>query len=211
MSKITLGAAVFAAIVSRMAAAASVVAQQQTAPVPWSGCCGVSPWPTMGPGIMGRGMMGQGGQGMMGQGGQGMMGQGGQGMMGGGYGSMPRMHFAMMSGIPAPYNSTDQPAAENPRDGRTRRCGIREKLRFLPRGDRLRRWASGPNALSARRQSRVSFTNADGSVGPVHVLDGRRGRRAVWECDARIQRYVIQRRDLGSRRLYTGPIATDNS
>ena len=133
-----------------MAAAASVVAQQQTAPVPWSGCCGVSPWPTMGPGMMGRGMMGQGGQGMMGQGGQGMMGQGGQGMMGGGYGSMPRMHFAMMSGIPAPYNSTEQPAAENPRDGRTRRCGIREKLRFLPRNDRLRRRASGPNALAAR-------------------------------------------------------------
>ena len=45
----------------------------------------------MGAGMMGRGMMGQG-----------MM---GQGMMGSGYGSLPRQHFAMMSGIPAPYNS----------------------------------------------------------------------------------------------------------
>ena len=85
MRKITLGVAVFAAIVSGMAAAASVLAQQHTAPVPWSGCCGFSPWPTMGPGMMGRGMMG------------------------GGYGSMPRMHFAMMSGVPAPYNSLSNP------------------------------------------------------------------------------------------------------
>jgi mono/diheme cytochrome c family protein len=85
MSKITLGAPVFAAIVGGMAAAASVVAQQQTAPVPWSGCCGFSPWPMMGPGMMGHGMMG------------------------GGYGSMPRMHFAMMSGVPVPYNSMSNP------------------------------------------------------------------------------------------------------
>ena len=106
MSKITVGAAVFAAIVSGIAAAASVVAQQQTAPVPWSGCCGVSPWSPMGPGMMGRGMMGRG---MMGQGGQGMMGQGGQRMMGSGNGSMPRMRFSMMSGIPAPYNSMSNP------------------------------------------------------------------------------------------------------
>ena len=46
------------------------------------------------------------GPGMMGQG-PGMMGRGmtGQGMMGSGYGSMPRQHFAMMSGIPAAYRS----------------------------------------------------------------------------------------------------------
>ena len=41
----------------------------------------------MGPGMMGGGMMGGGG----------------------GYGSMPRMHFAMMSGVPAPYNSMTNP------------------------------------------------------------------------------------------------------
>jgi len=33
----------------------------------------------------------------------------GQGMMGSGYGSMLRQHFAMMSGIPAPYNSLSNP------------------------------------------------------------------------------------------------------
>jgi mono/diheme cytochrome c family protein len=49
----------------------------------------------MGPGMMGRGMMGGG-----------MM-RGG--MVGGGSGSMPRMHFAMMSGVPAPYNSMSNP------------------------------------------------------------------------------------------------------
>jgi mono/diheme cytochrome c family protein len=42
-----------------------------------------------------------------------MMGHGmmGGGMMGGapGSGSMPRMHFAMMSGVPAPYNSMSNP------------------------------------------------------------------------------------------------------
>ena len=92
MNTITRGVAVLAAIVSGMVAAASVVAQQQIAPVPWSGCCGFSPWPTMRPGMMGRGMMGGG-----------MMGGGG------GYGSMPRMHFAMMSGVPAPYNSMGNP------------------------------------------------------------------------------------------------------
>lgn len=33
----------------------------------------------------------------------------GRGMMGSGYGSMPRMHFAMMSGVPIPYNSLSNP------------------------------------------------------------------------------------------------------
>jgi hypothetical protein len=67
----------------------------------------------------------------------------------------------------------EQPVAENPRYSRTRRYGIREKLRFLPRSDGLRRWSSGPNSLAAACESRVSCANADGSVGPVHVL-GRR-------------------------------------
>src|SRR5208337_4745298 len=46
---------------------------------PWGRCCGMGQWP-MGPG-----------------------------MMGSGYGSMPRHHFAMMSGIPAPYHSLSNP------------------------------------------------------------------------------------------------------
>jgi mono/diheme cytochrome c family protein len=65
---------------------ASALAQQTQAPVqnPWSGCCGVAPWP-MGPGMMGPGMMGPGG------------------------GSMARHHQAMMSGVPAPYSSLSNP------------------------------------------------------------------------------------------------------
>jgi mono/diheme cytochrome c family protein len=60
---------------------ASVMAQQSQnpSPSPWSRCCGDGQW-SMGPGMMGRGM-------------------------GSGYGSMPRHHFAMMSGIPASYRS----------------------------------------------------------------------------------------------------------
>jgi mono/diheme cytochrome c family protein len=56
----------------------------------WNGCCGVHRWP------MGSGMMG--GPGMMGPG---MMGPGGR--------SMQRHHFAMMSGIPSPYESYRNP------------------------------------------------------------------------------------------------------
>ncbi len=61
----------------------SALAQQlQTQPRgPWGGCCGVGRWP-MGPG-----------------------------MMGGGYGSMPRHHYAMMSGVPAAYRSLSNPLA----------------------------------------------------------------------------------------------------
>ena len=71
-------------------ATASVMAQQSQKPaqVPWSQCCGMSPWP-MGQGMMGHGMMGHGMHGMM--------------------GSMPRHHQAMMSGIPASYNSLRNP------------------------------------------------------------------------------------------------------
>jgi len=90
MNKITLGTAVLVAIISGVAAASSVVAQQQSRTVPWSGCCGLNTWPMMGSGMMGSGMMGGG-------------------MMGPGYGGMPRMHFAMMSGVPAPYNSLSNP------------------------------------------------------------------------------------------------------
>jgi mono/diheme cytochrome c family protein len=85
MNKVTFGGAALAAIFGGMVAASPVVAQQQSTPAPWSGCCGFSPWPAMGPGMMGGGMMG------------------------GGSGSMPRMHFAMMSGVPAPYNSMSNP------------------------------------------------------------------------------------------------------
>lgn len=84
MRKIIFVAAVLAAIIGGVA---SVTAQQSQNPasVPWSQCCGMSPWP-MGQGMMGQGMMGRG-------------------MMS----SMPRHHFAMMSGIPAPYNSLSNP------------------------------------------------------------------------------------------------------
>ncbi len=84
MRKIIFVAAVLTAISGGVA---SVTAQQSQNPasVPWSQCCGMSPWP-MGQGMMGQGMMGRG-------------------MMS----SMPRHHFAMMSGIPAPYNSLSNP------------------------------------------------------------------------------------------------------
>ncbi|MDS4057002.1 MAG: cytochrome c [Candidatus Contendobacter sp.] len=85
MRKIILVVAVPVAVIG--GAVASVMAQQpqNPAPPPWSQCCGMSPWP-MGQGMMGQGMMGQG-------------------MMG----SMPRHHFAMMSGIPASYRSLTNP------------------------------------------------------------------------------------------------------
>ena len=75
-----------------------VTAQAQPSPQsrPWNQCCGTTPWPMM-----------QGGQGMMGGG---MM-RGG--MMGG---SMPRHHFAMMSGLPVAYRSLSNPL---PRDAKT--------------------------------------------------------------------------------------------
>jgi mono/diheme cytochrome c family protein len=62
-------------------------AQQTQNPTqnPWSRCCGMSHWP-MGHGMMDHGMMGHG-------------------MMN----SMPRHHQAMMSGVPAPYNSLTNP------------------------------------------------------------------------------------------------------
>lgn len=82
MNKIIFGIAI--CIVPLGGMIVSVLAQQSTS-LPWSECGGMSPWP-MGPGMMGRGMMGQG-------------------MMS----SMPRHHFAMMSGIPAPYNSMSNP------------------------------------------------------------------------------------------------------
>jgi mono/diheme cytochrome c family protein len=87
MRKIALGAAAILVVFSGGITAR--VTAQQSIPIPWDRCCGTSPWP-MGPGMMGRGMMGQG-------------------MMGSGYGSMPRQHFAMMSGILAPYNSLSNP------------------------------------------------------------------------------------------------------
>ena len=91
MSKRVIFAAALVVAISLIVA--SVFAQQSTRS-PWSGCCGVTPWPTMG-----HRMMGPGG----GMSGRGMM---GQGMMSS---SMPRMHFAMMSGIPGPYSSMTNP------------------------------------------------------------------------------------------------------
>ncbi len=82
MSKIRFGVAVLLVVIAGMSVSAEA---QQPTPVPWSRCCGMSPWP-MGPGMMGRGMMGQG-------------------MMG----SMPRHHFVMMSGVPAPYSALRNP------------------------------------------------------------------------------------------------------
>lgn len=61
-------------------------------PNPWSQCCGMGQWP-MGPDDMGPGMMGPGGR----------------GGMGGMAGSMPRHRQAMMSGVPAPYDSLVNP------------------------------------------------------------------------------------------------------
>ena len=87
MNRIALDTVVLVAAINGMAPFASVVAQQKPAAVPWSGCCGIRPWSS---GMMGHGMMGGG--------------------------VMPRMHFAMMSGVPAPYNSLSNPL-ENPRDG----------------------------------------------------------------------------------------------
>ena len=80
MRKLILGTAV---LVTVAAVVAFATAQQSQNPgrVPWSGCCGAAPWP-MRPGwMMGQGM----------------------------WGSMPRHHFAMMSGISAPYNSLSNP------------------------------------------------------------------------------------------------------
>ena len=76
-----------AALVAIAGAVAAIALQrsQDSAPSQWSQCCGMSPWPS-GPGMMGRGMMGQG-------------------MMGG----IPRHHYVMMSGIPAPYSSLNNP------------------------------------------------------------------------------------------------------
>lgn len=76
-------------LVSVMVSAASLPttadAQQAQRPDanPWSECCGMGQWP-MGPGMMGRGM-------------------------GGMAGSMPRHRQAMMSGVPAPYDSLVNP------------------------------------------------------------------------------------------------------
>ncbi len=66
-------------------------AQQEPRPDanPWSQCCGMGQWP-MGPADMGPGMMGRDG-------------------MGGMAGSMPRHRQAMMSGVPAPYDSLANP------------------------------------------------------------------------------------------------------
>jgi mono/diheme cytochrome c family protein len=72
---------------------------QNEAKNPWGACCGMQPW-GMGHGRMGHGMRRHG---MMGHG---MM---GHGMRGHGMGGMPRHHQAMMSGVPAPYDSLENP------------------------------------------------------------------------------------------------------
>jgi mono/diheme cytochrome c family protein len=81
MSKIALVVAILVVVIG---GTSGVVAQQQSAPVPWSGCCGMGQWPMMGPGMMGHGMMGWG---MMRQ-------QDGR---------------PMMAQIPAPYDSMTNP------------------------------------------------------------------------------------------------------
>lgn len=75
--------AVVAAIALAISAVSvSSMAQQAQSQrrVPWGQCCGMGQWP-MGPGMMGQGMMG----------------------------SMPRHHFAMMSGVPASYRGLSNP------------------------------------------------------------------------------------------------------
>src|SRR3974377_637643 len=44
-------------------------------------------------------------------------------------------------------------------------------------------------------------------MGLVYVLDHRRRRRAVWECNACIQEHVVRGRNLGCHRLHTGSVA----
>ncbi len=185
MRKIALGtAAVLVVLIAGMIA--SVTAQQST-PVPWGRCCGMSPWP-MGPGMMGRGMMGQG-------------------MMGSGYGSMPRQQFAMTSGIPAPYNSLSNPL---PRTRKTVQRGAEIYEQNCASCHGSTGAGDGPvgrNSLPAARQSCVAFADADGSVGLAHVLDRCRGRRAVRQCDAGIQGRALQGRYLGGHCLHTGSLA----
>jgi mono/diheme cytochrome c family protein len=91
MRRALLSAVVVAAMIAvgSFGSAAAQQAQHRTQN-PWSRCCGMSHWP-MGHGMMDDGMMDDG-----------MM---GEGMMG----SMPRHHQAMMSGVPAPYNSLRNP------------------------------------------------------------------------------------------------------
>jgi hypothetical protein len=161
---------------------------QDRAQNPWSRCCGMSHWP-MGHGMMDDGMMDDG-------------------MMG----SMPRHHQAMMSGIPAPYNSLKNPL---PRSRETINRGVavygqRPKLHFLPRSNWRREWRRWSQSIPAARQSRLAFPYADGAVGPIYVLDDRRGRRPVRQRHARIQGRVAQGRYLGSHRLHTGAAATEN-
>ena len=82
------------AIVTALALGHPAGAQQtQAGQNTWNGCCGAKRWP-MGPGMMGPGMMGPG-----------MMGPGGS--------SMQRHHFAMMSGIPSPYDSFKNPLPQS--------------------------------------------------------------------------------------------------
>jgi len=82
---------VLAGLVASVFCAMQADAQQAPRPDanPWSQCCGMGPWP-MGPDDMGPGMMGRNG-------------------MGGMAGSMPRHRQAMMSGVPAPYDSLANP------------------------------------------------------------------------------------------------------
>ncbi len=87
MKRIVILAAVVVAAMTLAGMFGSAAAQQTQNPDQntWSQCCGMSHW------LMGRGMMDDG-----------MM---DDGMMG----SMFRHHQAMMSGIPAPYNSLGNP------------------------------------------------------------------------------------------------------
>lgn len=97
-------AALVAVLCAGAAMASSVASQPQGAqPNPWSGCCGVGPWP------QGRGMMGPQG-GMMGSQGRGMMmGPQGGGAAGPGSAAMARNRTAMMGGVPAPYTNLSNP------------------------------------------------------------------------------------------------------
>ncbi|MBL8668290.1 MAG: cytochrome c [Rhodospirillales bacterium] len=84
-------AVMLAGVIASVSCAMQADAQQapRPDPSPWSQCCGMGQWP-MGPDDMGPGMMGRDG-------------------MGGMAGSMPRHRQAMMSGVPAPYDSLANP------------------------------------------------------------------------------------------------------
>ena len=120
------------------------------------------------------------------------------------WGSMPRHHTAMMSGIPAPYNALRNPLP------RTRATVERGQVVY----DSNCASCHGPNGAGDGEAGK-GLNPPPGNlawlsqmpmvrVGSVHVLDRRRGRGAVRHRDARVQGYAVEGRHLGGRRLHPG-------